>query len=71
MTEAGFNLFAPIWDGVTIRWNQDNLVEYRMAIDGYTLANRIDDLAPYFDAKAVWDEARGPWPGRVEGGADS
>ena len=56
--DKGFNVFAPISDGTTIEWRDDNLVFHRLAIDGWMLDNGAERLAPYFDVDTVRDPAR-------------
>lgn len=60
--DEGFNVYAPISDGTTIVFNEDNLVSERRSLDGYALKYFREELQPYFDADSIWDEARGSWP---------
>ncbi len=57
--EEGFNVYCPISDGTTVVMNADNMVSERRSLDGYALLHYGDELRPYFDVTAIWDESRG------------
>lgn len=59
--EEGYNMFNNIWNGVNMKWRDDNVVHERLTVDGYMFENRPEDLELYFDVAEVWDDARGDY----------
>jgi len=59
MDEKGFNVFAPISDGLLTEFHDKGVIMHRLAVDGYMLREAPERLAPWFDAGTVIDEARG------------
>lgn len=66
--QGGYKAYFPIGGGgVTSDFRGDHVVFERLSVDGYTLRERPEALAPYFDAAAVWDPARGAYPSQEAG----
>lgn len=61
LIDSGFYIYCPVGAGMNMRFNEDNMVQERLNVDGYTMLTHPERVSKYFfDPALVLDPTRPP-----------